>query len=64
MIAIPIKETKKAVFFYHVVFAPKSIENKIPLPIHNPKIIEVKKVMIVNEEPTAAKAFDQGIVQQ
>ena len=56
--AIPIKERQKDVFILSICFAPNNIENKIPLPIHNPKIIEVKKVIMVKEEPTAAKAFD------
>lgn len=50
------KETKKDVFNCFNCLAPKSIENKIPLPIHKPKRIDVKKVISVKEEPTAAKA--------
>ena len=38
-------------------FSPNFMERRTPLPIAKPNIIEVKKVMRVKEEPTAAKAF-------
>ena len=36
--------------------SPNRMENSVPLPMHNPKRIEVKKVINVKEEPTAASA--------
>ena len=36
---------------------PKRMENKAPLPMHSPSKMEVRKVIRVKEEPTAAKAF-------
>ena len=38
-------------------FSPNFMERRTPLPIAKPNIIEVKNVMRVKEEPTAAKAF-------
>lgn len=37
--------------------SPNRMEKNVPLPIHNPKRIEVRKVISVKEEPTAASAF-------
>lgn len=39
------------------LLCPKRMENKAPLPIHKPRMMEVKKVIRVKEEPTAASAF-------
>ena len=36
---------------------PKRMENSAPLPIHNPSKIDVRKVISVKEEPTAASAL-------
>ena len=36
---------------------PKRMENTAPLPMHRPSRMEVRKVMRVKEEPTAARAF-------
>jgi hypothetical protein len=33
------------------------MENTAPLPMHRPSRMEVRKVMRVKEEPTAARAF-------
>ena len=38
-------------------FCPYLIENNAPLPIHKPRIIDVIKVIKVNDEPTLARAF-------
>ena len=38
--------------------APKWIENAAPLPIERPSRIDVRKVMSVYDEPTAASASD------
>ena len=35
---------------------PKRMENTAPLPMHSPKRMEVRKVIRVKEEPTAARA--------
>ena len=35
---------------------PKRMENTAPLPIQSPSKIEVKKVIKVNDDPTAANA--------
>lgn len=35
----------------------KRMENKAALPVHKPSMMEVRKVMSVKEEPTAASAF-------
>lgn len=37
--------------------SPKRMENRAPLPMHNPRMMEVRKVINVKEEPTAARAF-------
>ena len=36
---------------------PKRMENSAPLPIHRPRMMEVRKVISVKAEPTAASAF-------
>ena len=36
---------------------PKCMENRAPLPKHNPRITEVRNVISVKDEPTAARAF-------
>ena len=36
---------------------PKRMENTAPLPMHSPSRMEVRKVISVKEEPTAARAF-------
>ena len=36
---------------------PKRMENTAPLPMHNPRRMEVRKVISVKDEPTAARAF-------
>lgn len=38
-------------------FSPNFMERSTPLPMDKPNIIDVKNVMRVKEEPTAAKAF-------
>ena len=38
-------------------FCPNRMENTAPLPIHSPNKMDVRKVIKVKEEPTAAKAF-------
>ena len=35
---------------------PKRMENSAPLPIHRPRIMEVRNVISVKDEPTAARA--------
>ena len=36
---------------------PKRMENSAPLPMHIPSRMEVRKVISVKDEPTAASAF-------
>ena len=36
---------------------PKRMENSAPLPMHRPRMMEVKKVISVKAEPTAASTF-------
>ena len=36
---------------------PKRMENTVPLPMQRPRSMEVKKVMSVKDEPTAARAL-------
>ena len=36
--------------------APKSMEKKTPLPMHRPSRMDVRKVISVKEDPTAARA--------
>ena len=36
---------------------PNRMENSAPLPMQRPSRIEVRKVINVNDEPTAARAF-------
>ena len=36
---------------------PKCMENRAPLLKHNPRITEVRNVISVKDEPTAASAF-------
>ena len=38
-------------------FCPNRIENKAPLPMHSPNRMEVRKVISVKADPTAARAF-------
>ena len=35
---------------------PKRMDNSAPLPMHRPRMIEVRKVISVKDEPTAASA--------
>ena len=35
---------------------PKRMENRAPLPMHRPRMMEVRKVISVKAEPTAASA--------
>ena len=35
---------------------PKRMENRAPLPMHSPRRMEVRNVISVKEEPTAARA--------
>ena len=51
-----------------VSLCPNRMENTAPLPMHRPNKTEVRKVISVNADPTAAKASapkkrptDQGI---
>ena len=39
-------------------FSPKRIEKNAPLPMHKPNRIEVRNVISVNEDPTAARASE------
>ena len=51
------KDADKFSLSFSSSFCPKQIENKAPLPMHKPNIIEVKKVIKVKDEPTEASAF-------
>ena len=55
--AIKIKEAKIPSFNPCSSFPPYRIENTAPLPIHNPNRIDVRNVISVNAEPTAANAL-------
>ena len=55
---IATKDTKKAFFKSFSFCEPYNIENSTPLPIHKPRIIDVKKTISVKEEPTAANASE------
>ena len=35
---------------------PKRMENSAPLPMHRPRMMEVRKVISAKDEPTAARA--------
>ena len=37
---------------------PKRMAKTVPLPMHSPKRMEVRKVISVNAEPTAPKALE------
>ena len=39
-------------------FSPNRMEKNAPLPMHSPNRIEVRNVISVNEEPTAARASE------
>ena len=51
------KEEEEASLSPLLSFSPNFIEKSTPLPIAKPRMMEVKNVMRVKEEPTAAKAF-------
>ena len=51
------KEEEDTFLRLSLSFSPNFMERRTPLPIAKPNIIEVKNVMRVKEEPTAAKAF-------
>ena len=51
------KEEEEAFLSPISSFSPNFMEKSTPLPIARPRIMEVKNVMRVKEEPTAAKAF-------
>lgn len=54
--AINTKEFTIPILNLSILEAPKRWENTTLLPIQKPSVMEVIKVIIVNEEPTAAKA--------
>ncbi len=56
-IAIKKKEAHKLPRNVFSSRCPKRMENRAPLPKHNPRITEVRNVISVKEEPTAASAF-------
>ena len=49
-------EANTASFRPRSSLCPKRMENTAPLPMHRPSKIEVRNVISVNEEPTAARA--------
>ena len=51
------KEEEDSLLSASSSFSPNFMEKSTPLPIARPRIMEVKNVMRVKEEPTAAKAF-------
>ena len=55
--AISTKEAEILSFNPAASCRPNRMENTAPLPIHSPSRMEVKNVISVNDEPTAANAF-------
>lgn len=50
------KETNRPDLSSSSLFPPQSMENTAPLPMHRPRITEVRNVISVKAEPTAARA--------